>query len=94
MNTTLAGYPAVNSTYTYLGEYKEQDEIIKALEVFTLYENRAYVISYFSPQLEFDDLRPKVQKMLDSFKIMPMPPCNFVKDEYGGKCVLGDSSVQ
>jgi hypothetical protein len=93
-NTSMAGSPAKKSTYTYLGEYNASDEIIKVLEILTIHGNRAYVVSYFSPQLEFDDLMPVVQKMIDSFKIMPMSPCNFVKDDYGGKCILSGSSSQ
>jgi hypothetical protein len=93
-NTSISGFPAKKSTYTYLGEYNGSDEIIKVLEILTIHDNKAYVVSYFSPQLEFDDLMPVVQKMIDSFKIMPMSPCNFVKDDYGGKCILSGSSDQ
>ena len=40
---------------------------------------------------------PAVQKIIDSLKISPMPPCNFVENENvtnGGKCVLGASSSE
>lgn len=93
-STTLSGFPAIKSIFTYLGEHNGTDEIIRVLQVSTIYGNRIYTVSYFSPQLEFGDLMPTVQKMIESFKIMPMPVCNFVKDEYGGKCVLSDPSVQ
>ena len=92
-NATMAGFPALSSTYTYIGEYKNETEIIKGLEIVAFNGNRAYAISYFSPQLEFDDLLPVVQKMIESMKISPMPTCNFVNDEYGGKCQLTASTT-
>ena len=92
--TTMSRFPAMKSTYTYLGEYKDEEEILRVLEVFTIYGNWAYGVSYFSPQLEFDDLLPTVQKMIESVKITSMPPCNFVEDEYGGKCMLSASTQQ
>ena len=59
--------------------------------------SHAYEISYTSPRLEFDDLMPAVQQIIDSLKIFPMPPCNFVRDEPSsseGKCILKPSSMQ
>ena len=91
-NTTMAGFPAVSSTYTYIGDYRNETEIIKVLEIIAFNGNRAYAISYFSPQLEYDDLLPIVQEMIESIRIFAMPPCNFVKDQYGGKCVLSPPS--
>lgn len=94
-DTTIAGLPAKILTYSYFDEYKGQDEFIKAIQVIALSGDKSYEIKYESPQLQFDDLFPIVQRMIDSIKILPMPPCNFVKDEnitssYAdqGKCVL------
>jgi len=67
--------------YKYLGEN----------EIMTIKENKAYRFTYKSPILEFDDLLPTAQKMIDSLNIMAMPPCKFIEDKesaYGGKCVL------
>ncbi len=93
-DTTIAGLPAKILTYSYFDEYKGQDEFIKAIQVVALSGDKSYEIKYESPRLQFDDLFPIVQRMIDSIKILPMPPCNFVKDEnitssYSqGKCVL------
>lgn len=90
-NSLLSGLPARKSVYSYLGENNDENEIIKVLEIVTIPGNRAYTVSYHSPILEFDDLLPTVQKIVDSLKITPIPQCNFVKNENfteGGKCVL------
>ena len=94
-DTTIAGLPAKILTYSYFDEYKGRDEFIKAIQEIALSGDKSYEIKYESPQLQFDDLFPIVQRMIDSIKILPMPPCNFVKDEnitssYAdqGKCVL------
>ena len=79
-NTTLAGLPAKKMVFSYLGDYKGQDQYIRSLNVITISGNNAYEISYSSPRLEFDDLMPAVQQIIDSLKIFPMPPCNFVRD--------------
>ena len=54
--------------------------------------NKTYEIKYESPQLQFDDLLPTVEQMISSMKILPMPPCNFVREAndtvYEGKCIL------
>lgn len=96
-NTTLAGLPAKKIVFSYLGDYQGQDQYIKSLSVITISGNNAYEISYHSPRLEFDDLMPAVQQIIDSLKIFPMPPCNFVRDEplsSEGKCVLRPSTMQ
>jgi len=94
-DTTIAGLPAKKLIYSYFDEYQGQDEFIKAIEVIALSGDKSYEIKYESPQLQFDDLFPIVQSMIDSIKILPMPPCNFVRNEnvtssYAdqGKCVL------
>ncbi len=86
-STTLSGLPATKIIYKYLGE----NEIIKVEEIMTIKDNKAYHFIYTSPILEFDDLLPTVQKMIDSVNILAMPPCKFVEDKesaYGGKCAL------
>ena len=88
----IAGLPAKKLLYTYFGEYQHQDEFIKGLQVILLSGNKTYEIKYESPQLQFDDLLPTVEQMISSLKILPMPPCNFVREAndtvYEGKCVL------
>lgn len=93
-DTLLSSLPAKKIVYSYLGEYNDESEIIKVLNIVTIPGNRAYSFSYHSPILEFDDLMPTVQKIIDSLKITPMPPCNFTKNENStdsGKCVLSSS---
>jgi hypothetical protein len=93
---TVSGLPAKKLVYTYFDQYQGQDEFIKTLEVIALSGDKSYEITYKSPHLQFDDLFPIVQRMIDSIKILPMPPCNFVKNENvstsytfdQGKCVL------
>ena len=90
-STSVSGIPAESNTYTYLDEFEGKDETIKTLEVITVFENRAYKITFSSPQFDFDDLLPTVQKIINSIKILPMPPCHFIKNEtmpYGGACEL------
>ncbi len=73
--------------YTYLGE----EEIVKVQEIMTIDDNKAYHVTYTAPVLEFDDLLPTVQKMINSVKVLPMLPCKFEEDKesaFGGKCVL------
>lgn len=94
-DTLLSGFPAKRSVYSYLGDYSDESEIIKVLEIVTIPGNRAYTVTYDSPILEFDDLLPIVKKIVESLKITDMPPCNFVENENftgGGKCVLGSSN--
>ena len=59
-NTTLAGLPAKKIVFSYLGEYKGQDQYIRSLSVTAISGSHAYEISYTSPRLEFDDLMPAV----------------------------------
>ena len=88
----IAGLPAKKLLYTYFGEYQHQDELIKGLQATIFSGNKTYEIKYESPQLQFDDLLPTVEQMISSLKILPMPPCNFVRAAndtvYEGKCVL------
>lgn len=96
-STTLASFPARELLYTFIDEYQGQDEIIKVLEVIAYSGNRTYEVKYTSPQMQFDDLTPIVKKMINSIKILPMPPCNFVQNDtesFGGKCTLKSSLAE
>ena len=93
-NATVANLPAKELLYTYMDEYRGEDEIIKVLEITASSGNRTYEIKFTSPQFQFDDLIPTVRKMIDSINILPMPPCNFVRDNASlseGKCTLKSS---
>jgi eukaryotic-like serine/threonine-protein kinase len=64
-NTTLAGSPAfeINFDYSYLDNNK------KAIEIWTVKDNKVYIIDYVAYEQVYDITVPIVQKMIDSFEI-------------------------
>ncbi len=75
--TTLADNPAHKIVYTGRPErddildrqIKGDDTLDKVLEVWTIKENKAYIISYYAEQRTYDNYVATVQKMIDSFEI-------------------------
>ncbi len=75
--TTLANYPAYRVVYTGKVERNEvlenvlyRDVILnKVMEVWTLKDSKAYLISYYADEKKYDNHLETVQKMIDSFEI-------------------------
>ncbi|MDQ4073518.1 MAG: DUF1795 domain-containing protein [Thermoproteota archaeon] len=64
-NATLSGYPATQIIYTY-----NMDGVnLKNLQIWTLANNMAYVITYGGITKEFEDSLPAAQSLIDSFEI-------------------------
>lgn len=66
--TTLAGYPAQMLVYTVPTGQSD----IKMLNVYTVINNKSYVISYWAPSTRYQDFIQTVQQMIDSFEITPI----------------------
>ena len=64
-NATLAGSPAyeINFDYSYLDNNK------KAIEIWTVKDNKVYIIDYVAYERIYDITVPVVQKMIESFEI-------------------------
>lgn len=64
-NATLAGSPAyqIGFDYSYLDNNK------KAMEIWTIKDNKVYIINYVANEQIFDITLPVVQKMIESFEI-------------------------
>ena len=64
-NATLAGSPAyeINFDYSYLDNNK------KAIEIWTVKDNKVYIIDYVAYEQVYDITVPVVQKMIESFEI-------------------------
>jgi lysyl-tRNA synthetase class II len=64
-NATLAGSPAyqINFDYSYLDNNK------KAIEIWTVKDNKVYIIDYVAYERIYDVTVPVVQKMIGSFEI-------------------------
>jgi hypothetical protein len=64
-NATLASNPAyeIGFDYSYLNNNK------KAIEIWTIHENKVYIINYVANEAIYDTTLPLVQKMIESFKI-------------------------
>jgi hypothetical protein len=64
-NATLAGSPAyeINFDYSYLDNNK------KAIEIWTVKDNKVYIIDYVAHEQAYDISVPVVQKMIESFEI-------------------------
>lgn len=63
--TTLAGTPAVQNIYTY----HDAGPNLRLMQVYTLSNNKAYVISYTATDEHFQKYLPLIQEMLGSFEI-------------------------
>ena len=63
-NATLAGSPAyqISFDYSYLDHNK------KAIEIWTVKDNKVYIIDYVANENAYDTNLPVVQKMIESFK--------------------------
>ncbi len=64
-NATLAGSPAyeINFDYSYLDNNK------KAIEIWTVKDDKVYIIDYVAYEQVYDTTVPVVQKMIESFEI-------------------------
>ena len=64
-NATLAGSPAyeINFDYSYLDNNK------KAIEIWTVKDDKVYIIDYVAYEQVYDITVPVVQKMIQSFEI-------------------------
>jgi hypothetical protein len=68
--TNLTLYPsslAMKLVYTWNNRGMD----MKTMDIYTINGNNAYTITYGSPVDKFDSFMPTVQKMIDSFEILP-----------------------
>ena len=63
--TTLADKPAQKIVY----QYRDEQDIIKAMEVLTVKGDRGFIISYTAEASKYPDFIPIIKKMMDSFEI-------------------------
>ncbi|HET7345109.1 MAG TPA: PsbP-related protein [Nitrososphaeraceae archaeon] len=63
--TTLADNPAQKIVY----QYRDEQDIIKAMEVLTVKGDRGFIISYTAEVSKYPDFIPIIKKMMDSFEI-------------------------
>ena len=63
--TTLADNPAQKIVY----QYRDEQDIIKAMEVLTVKGDRGFIISYTAEASKYPDFIPIIKKMMDSFEI-------------------------
>jgi serine/threonine-protein kinase len=47
--------------------------VLKQLQIWTLYDTKAYVITYASDESQYDEFLPTVDKMINSFSISNIP---------------------
>jgi hypothetical protein len=64
-NATLAGFPA----YEIYFDYSYLDNNKKAIEIWTVKDNKVYIIDYVAYEHVYDMTLPAVQKMIESFEI-------------------------
>ena len=67
-NLTSNGNPAMKLVYTWNNGEME----MKTLDIYTINGNNAYTISYGAPADKFDSYLAPIQKMIDSFEILPV----------------------
>ena len=90
--TTLADYPAYRVVYTGRVERNEvfenvqyRDVILnKVMEVWTLKDSKAYLISYYADEKKYDNYLETAQKMIDSFEIDTNLVLEEKREEYVG----------
>ena len=90
--TTLADYPAYRVVYTGRVERNEvlenvqyRDVILnKVMEVWTLKDSKAYLISYYADEKKYDNYLETAQKMIDSFEIDTNSVLEEKREEYVG----------
>ena len=76
-NITVSDNPAYKVVY----RIKPPDgDYLKKMEIWTIKNDKAYILEYTSKATGYLNNLPVVQKMIDSFKINQMPPCHLVKD--------------
>jgi hypothetical protein len=63
--TTLAGYPAQKIVYTL----KIRQSDMEYMNVYTVKNNKAYIVGYFAQSSRYSDFIGTVQQMVDSFEI-------------------------
>jgi hypothetical protein len=63
--TTLADNPAQKIVY----QYRDEQDIIKAMEVLTVKGDKGFIISYTAESSKYSDFIPIIKKMMDSFEI-------------------------
>jgi eukaryotic-like serine/threonine-protein kinase len=63
--TTLADNPAQKIVY----QYRDEQDIIKAMEVLTVKGDKGFIISYTAEASKYSDFIPIIKKMMDSFEI-------------------------
>jgi hypothetical protein len=69
-STTLAGFPAYRLQYTLPYQRFGEDDInIKAMEIGTIIDGRAYALIYYAEAAKYDSYLPIIQKIINSFKI-------------------------
>jgi serine/threonine-protein kinase len=65
-NTTLAGLPAYKIVFTATTNEGDQ---LKALQMWTVKDDKAYIITYKGTPANYDTYLSAAQKMIDSFQI-------------------------
>jgi len=68
--TTLAGYLALKLRYNYLENLLLNNVNVTSMNVFTIKGNTAYDILLHTRVANYDFYLPRVQKLMDSFKII------------------------
>ena len=68
--TTLAGFPALKLRYNYLENLLLNNVNVTSMNVFTIKGNTAYDILLHTRVSNYDFYLSKVQKLMDSFKII------------------------
>jgi hypothetical protein len=63
--TTLADNPAQKIVY----QYRDEQDIIKAMEVLTVKGDKGFIFSYTAEASKYSDFIPIIKKMMDSFEI-------------------------
>lgn len=64
--TTLAGYPAYSVTYD---DYFKNNYNYRIEDIWTIVNNRVYVVTYTADKAEYNNYLPTIQGMIVSFKI-------------------------
>ena len=65
--TVLAGIPAHKIVFS---ETVQQQQTIKEMQVWTIKDNKAYIIAFAGEAAKYSDYLPTVQKMIDSFEFI------------------------
>ncbi len=77
-SATLAGYPAHKIVFTD----RYDRNLMKEMAIWTIRDNKAYVIMYHAAMEQYSDYLPIIQKMIDSLQIKPVMLVNKISGQY------------